>query len=238
MVPLDLYQQYSSQSLLFLLILTPFLGVSADWQYKSRPDLSPPKLNITIPPSEAVSPGYIFIAPYTLFPFHQAEPYAPLQPAPYIFTSTGELVWSGVGYFSGLSGNFQVGEYEGEDVIFGFEANWAGRPGNTHGHVKILNRHYETIKEVRSGNSHVLDSHEFKILDGKMALVQSNHPVPIDFSGYGMKPDSQWIMVATFQGLLRFIVVESLLILTQRLTSNPERCCLNGVVLITCILVV
>jgi hypothetical protein len=181
------------------------LDVSADWQFKSRPDLSPPKLNITIPTTNSVSPGHIFIAPYAPFPFQKTEPYAPLQPAPYIFSSTGDLVWSGLGYFSGLPGNFQVGGYGGQEVLFGLEGNWAGRPGNTHGHFKILDQHYKTIKEVRSGSHHVLDNHEFKILDGKTALVQSNHPLPFDFSGYGMKPDSQWVMVATIQGLSVFV---------------------------------
>lgn len=194
---------------LFFIVLGLLSGASANWQYKSRPDLSPPKFNITIPPSSAVSPGYIFVAPYTLFPVQKTEPYAPLQPAPYIFASTGDLVWSGLGYFSGLPGNFQPGKYDGQDVLFGFEGNWAGRPGNTHGHVKILNQHYDTIKEVRSGNNRILDTHEFNILDGKTALVQSNHPVPYDLSRYGMKRESQWIMVDTFQGLTFSVCLES-----------------------------
>ena len=193
------YYQDSSLALLSI-VLSLLSGVSADWQYKSRPDLSPPKLNITIPPSSLVSPGHIFVAPYTLFPSPKTELYAPLQPAPYIFTSTGELVWSGLGYFSGLPGNFQAGIYDGKDVLFGFEANWIGKPGNSHGHVKILNQHYETVKEVRSGNNRILDSHEFNLLGGKTALVQSNHPVPYDLSKYGMKRDSQWVLVDTFQG--------------------------------------
>jgi hypothetical protein len=185
-----------------LAISSLLAGVSADWQYKSRPDLSPPQLNITIFSAEAVSPGYIFVAPYSLCAFDCKEPNGPLQTAPYIFTPAGELVWSGLGYFSGLPGNFQVGKYDGQDVLFGFEAIWAGRPGKTHGHVKILDRNYETIKEVRSGSHRVLDSHECQILSGKTALVQSNHPVPFDLSEYAMKPDSQWILAATIQGRL------------------------------------
>ena len=196
----NLFQYGFYRLVSFLAVLSLARGVSADWQYKSRPDLSPPKLNITIPASESVSPGYIFIAPYSLCIFDCKEPNGPLQPVPYIFTSTGELVWSGLGYFAGLPGNFQVGKYDGQDVLFGFEAIWAGRPGNTHCHIKIVNRKYQTIKEVRSGSHYILESHEFKILDEKTALVQSNHPIPIDLSGYGLKPVSQWIVEATVQG--------------------------------------
>lgn len=43
------------------------LGAVADEQYKSRPDLSPPRLNITIPATEDVGSGYIFLCPYSGF---------------------------------------------------------------------------------------------------------------------------------------------------------------------------
>jgi hypothetical protein len=173
---------------------------AADWQYKFRPDLSPPIINITIPPSSLISPGHIFIAPYTSNPFIDGQPYVPIQPAPYIFTSTGELVWSGVGYFSGLAENFQAATYHSQEILFAYEGKWNARPGNGHGHVKILNRKYEMIKEFRSGSNCILDFHEFNVLDGKTALVQSNHPVPYDLGNFVMKPDSQWVMEDSFQG--------------------------------------
>jgi hypothetical protein len=44
------------------LILLSFVG--ADWQYRSRPDLSPPRLNVTVRAYESVEKGYIFVAPY------------------------------------------------------------------------------------------------------------------------------------------------------------------------------
>ena len=36
----------------------------ADWQFRSRSDLAPPRLNITIPATEDVELGYLFVAPF------------------------------------------------------------------------------------------------------------------------------------------------------------------------------
>jgi hypothetical protein len=183
------------------LVLAFLLNIAAaDWKYKSRPDLSPPKLNITAQAAPEVSSGYIFIAPYSWLSWDAPLAHGPLQPAPYIFTSTGELVWSGFGYFSGWAGNFQVAKYKGQDVLFAFEGSRNTQHGHSHGHAKILNKNYETIKEVRSGSHALLDLHEFQIVDGKTALVESYRPIPFELRRYGTGPKSQWIVDATFQG--------------------------------------
>ena len=177
-----------------------FSTVSADWQYKSRPDLAPPNLNITVPASRPVSPGYIFVAPYSWLSWAETPPFGPLQPAPYIFTSSGELVWSGFGYFGGWGTNFQASRWKGQDVIFGFEGSRNALHGHSHGHAKILNSSYETIKEVRGGRHQVLDLHEFHIIDEKTVVVEIYHPVPFDLHAHGAPPRSQWIVDARFQG--------------------------------------
>jgi hypothetical protein len=183
------------------LVLGFLLNIAAaDWKYKSRPDLSPPKLNITAQATPEVSAGYIFIAPYSWLSWDAPLAHGPLQPAPYIFTSTGELVWSGFGYFSGWAGNFQAAKYKGQDVLFAFEGSRNTQHGHSHGHAKILNKNYETIKEVRSGNHALLDLHEFQIVDEETALVESYRPIPFELRRYGTGPKSQWIVDATFQG--------------------------------------
>jgi len=100
---------------------------SADWRYKSRPDLSPPTLNITIPASAHVSPGYLFLAPFSGYPEVSSGPgstrHGPLQAAPYIFTDTGDLVWSGFTFFSIWATNFQVVRWKGRDVLASFEGS-------------------------------------------------------------------------------------------------------------------
>jgi hypothetical protein len=187
-----------------LLILAILFSASlADWQYKSRPDLAPPTLNITVSSASEISPGYLFIAPYSGVSWDSPLTHGPLQPGPYIFTSTGELVWSGFGYVSGFITNFQVAKWNGEDVLFAFESSRNFRHGHGHGHAKILNRNYETIREVRGGNSALLDVHEFHIVDEKTALVQSYKPIPFDLKNYGARPKSQWIVEAIFQGIVK-----------------------------------
>jgi hypothetical protein len=175
-------------------------GTSADWQYKSRPDLSPPILNITIP-AQNTSEGYIFIAPYSGRSFSYPTPHGPAQPAPYIFTDKGELVWSGFGYVNGWAANFQAAKWRGKDVLFAHEGNRNTLKGHSHGHVKILDQSYETIKELRAGNHRLSDLHEFHIVDEKTALVESYTPIPYDLSAYGGSPEAQWIINAEFQGL-------------------------------------
>jgi hypothetical protein len=81
-----------------------FHFASANWRYKSRPDLSPPTLNITIPATKDVEKGYLFVAPFSGYP--EGTHHGPQQAAPYIFTDTGDLVWSGFTYFSIWATNF------------------------------------------------------------------------------------------------------------------------------------
>jgi len=46
-------------------LLTAIVGITkADWQFRSRPDLAPPKLNITNPASHDVEKGFLIMAPF------------------------------------------------------------------------------------------------------------------------------------------------------------------------------
>jgi len=184
---------------LALLGLSSISQVKADWQFKSRPDLAPPKLNITIPATKDVEPGYLFIAPFSGYP--DGTRHGPLQAAPYIFTDTGDLVWSGFTYFSIWATNFQAAKYKGKDVLFSFEGSHNAAYGHGHGHTTFLNQHYETIKELRAGNHRLTDKHEFHIIDEKTALIQIYHPIPYDLTPYGGSPEQQWIVDARFQEL-------------------------------------
>ncbi|OBT85039.1 hypothetical protein VE02_07158 [Pseudogymnoascus sp. 03VT05] len=159
-------------------------STTTNWQFKSRPDLTPPKLNITIPATADVESGYIFIAPFAGFP--EGTRHGPLQAAPYIFTDTCDLVWSGFTYFSIWATNFQAGRYKGKDVLFSFEGSHNAAYG--HGHL-------------RAGNHRLTDKHEFIITNEKTALIHIYHPVPYDLSPYGGSPEQQWIVDARFQEL-------------------------------------
>ena len=92
----------------FVALAMLFRLTAADWQYKSRPDLAPPRLNITIPANTTnkdgvgVEKGYLFMAPFAGYPDTPTEQHGPRQAAPYIYRDDGDLVWSGYGYYKHL----------------------------------------------------------------------------------------------------------------------------------------
>ncbi|CRG88308.1 hypothetical protein PISL3812_05337 [Talaromyces islandicus] len=173
--------------------------VAADWQFRSRPDLAPPRLNITIPAAPGVETGYLFIAPFSSFP--DSNSHGPRQAAPYIFRDDGDLVWSGYGYYSIWSTNFQKSRWNGQDVIISFEGDHNPGYGHGHGHATFLDQQYETIRELRAGNHKLMDKHEFQVVDEKTALIQVYQPVARDLRKWGGNKQQQWIVDAIFQEL-------------------------------------
>ncbi|KAI1073796.1 ASST-domain-containing protein [Whalleya microplaca] len=173
----------------------------ADWQFKSRSDLAPPRLNITIPAPTDVEKGYIFVAPFAGFPDTPTEQHGPRQAAPYIFRDDGDLVWSGYGYYSIWATNFQAGRWKGEDILFSFEGDHNPGYGHGHGHITFLDNHYETIRELRAGNRKLIDKHEFHIVNEETGLIQIYQPVPRDLTAWGASAEQQWIVNAIIQEL-------------------------------------
>ncbi|KAJ3467197.1 hypothetical protein MRS44_004761 [Fusarium solani] len=149
----------------------------ADWQFRSRPDLAPPRLNITIPATDKVEQG------------------------PYIFRDNGDLVWSGYGLYSIWATNFQAGRWKGKDILFSFEGDHNAGYGHGHGHITIVDQHYETIRELRAGNHKLVDKHEFHIVNEETGLIQIYQPVPRDLQKWGASPEQQWIVNAIIQEL-------------------------------------
>ncbi|KAJ4254311.1 hypothetical protein NW762_009902 [Fusarium torreyae] len=175
--------------------------VAADWQFRSRPDLAPPRLNVTVPATDQVEPGYIFISPFAGYPDTPTEQHGPRQAGPYIFRDNGDLVWSGYGIYSIWATNFQAGRWKGKDILFSFEGDHNAGYGHGHGHITILDQHYETIRELRAGNHKLVDKHEFHIINEKTGLIQIYQPVPRDLRKWGAKPEQQWIVNAIIQEL-------------------------------------
>ncbi|OMP88710.1 hypothetical protein BK809_0005431 [Diplodia seriata] len=178
-----------------------FSFASADWQFRSRPDLAPPRLNITIPAAPTVEKGYLFVAPFAGLPDTPTEQHGPRQAGPYIFRDDGELVWSGYGIYSIWATNFQAARWKGEDILFSFEGDHNPGYGHGHGHTTILNKHYETIRELRAGNHKLTDKHEFHIIGEKTGLIQIYQPVPRDLTPWGGSEEQQWIVNAIIQEL-------------------------------------
>ncbi|KAJ4298030.1 hypothetical protein N0V90_005929 [Kalmusia sp. IMI 367209] len=175
--------------------------VAADWQYKSRPDLAPPRLNITIPAADNVEKGYLFVAPFAGFPDTATEQHGPRQAGPYIFRDDGDLIWSGYGIYSIWATNFQAAKWKGRDVLFSFEGDHNAGYGHGHGHTTILDQHYETTRELRAGNHKLTDKHEFHVVSDNTAVIQIYQPTPQNLTAYGASEEQQWIVNAIFQEL-------------------------------------
>ncbi|KAI1087132.1 ASST-domain-containing protein [Rostrohypoxylon terebratum] len=176
-------------------------SIVADWQFKSRSDLAPPKLNITIPATKDVEKGYLFVAPFAGFPDTPTEQHGPRQAGPYIFRDNGDLVWSGYGIYSIWSTNFQAGRWRGKDILFSFEGDHNPGYGHGHGHITIMDNHYETIRELRAGNHKLVDKHEFHIINEETGLIQIYQPVARDLTAWGGSAEQQWIVNSIFQEL-------------------------------------
>ncbi|OTB10073.1 hypothetical protein K445DRAFT_323380 [Daldinia sp. EC12] len=173
----------------------------ADWQFKSRSDLAPPRLNITIPATSDVEKGYLFVAPFAGFPDTPTEQHGPRQAGPYIFRDNGDLVWSGYGIYSIWSTNFQAGRWRGKDILFSFEGDHNPGYGHGHGHITIMDNHYETIRELRAGNHKLVDKHEFHIINEETGLIQIYQPVARDLTAWGGSTEQQWIVNSIIQEL-------------------------------------
>ncbi|KAJ5740627.1 hypothetical protein N7493_000499 [Penicillium malachiteum] len=170
----------------------------ADCQYLSRPDLSPPKLNITVPALSGTESGLIFVAPKKAADLYED---VALQAAPYIYRDDGELVWSGVGYYAGYVINFGIMEFNGDPALRAFQGSMDGYRLRMNGHHAILNNTYQTVGIVRPV-SHLLSSgHEFNVVGGKSVLIEVSTPVPTDLSMYGGDEEQKWVVSSGFQEL-------------------------------------
>lgn len=175
--------------------------VQADWQFRSRPDLSPPRLNITIPATKEISPGYLFVTPYPGFGGGEL----PEQPAGYIFRDNGDLIWSSVGYYAGWVANLQAVTYKGQPVLQAFQGLVDPKRGHGYGSPLLLDQEYRPVAQVQSLTGRLLDVHEFTIVDEETVLVEVYQPTPFNLTDYGGKEEQQWIV----DGIIQEIDVES-----------------------------
>lgn len=166
---------------------------NANLAFKSRPDLAPPILNITIPPTDGVADGLIFYTPESMYEDNTGH--GPAQSGPYIFTDRGELVWSGFGYVGPRSENFQVHSYQGQQVLGIFEGSHNSPMGHGHGHTAIFDNRYRLIKQIQGGGHKLADQHEFLFYDDDSAVFTVFDPEIRDLTPYGAtSKDQQWIL--------------------------------------------
>ncbi|OGM47923.1 hypothetical protein ABOM_002692 [Aspergillus bombycis] len=163
---------------------------SADGQYRSRPDLTVPKLNITVPAPDANGTEYVFVAPYA----NTIQ-----QPGAYIYRKDGDLVWSGIGYYAGFVGNFHPTTYNGKTVLQAFQGSMDQNHGEGVGQHVLLDQSYEHVKSTKTGNHHIPSIHEFTVVNGETALVEIYLPTIANLTEYGGNSSQQWLGNGLFQ---------------------------------------
>lgn len=159
-----------------------------------RPDLHAPIIDFSILRPELVTPGYIFLAPYRN-----------LDPGPYIYDNSGQLVWSGAGSSGPKTAHTpRVCQYKGEDHLCYFQGEQ--HQGFARGHGVIMDKNYRIVKTIESsGAGASSDMHEFKMTpytDGTTVLMTVYQPRQYDLTTnprFNVQNGMGWIVEGVFQ---------------------------------------
>ena len=174
--------------------VSPLTGVSyvppdGVWAFRSRPDLSPPAVEVTKRSHDTAS-GYVFVAP---------EEGDAGQGGSLIIDNNGQVVW-----FRPLRRpilptsrvmNFEVQIYRGRPVL-----TW----GETPGEYAIFDDSYQEIARFTAANDYNGDHHEFLISPQDTALITIFNAVPQDLTSVGGSKDS-----VAMQGVIQELDIET-----------------------------
>jgi hypothetical protein len=148
------------------------------WAFRSRPDLSPPAVEVTTQAHDT-APGYIFVAP---------EEGDARQGGSMIVDDRGEVVW-----FRPLQGRYgrahdlKVQSYRGKSVL-----TWMDGVNE----YVIFDHSYREIARLSAGNGYYGDHHEFLISPQDTALILIYNAVPWDLSSIGgLKNGRVWQVI-------------------------------------------
>jgi hypothetical protein len=160
--------------------------VGGAWAFRSRPDLSPPAVEVATRAHDT-APGYIFVAP---------EEGGAGQGGSMIFNDRGQVVWfRPFRAMQGRAMNLEVQTYRGRDVL-----TW----GETPGEYVIFDGSYREIGRLRAGNGYGGDHHEFVISPQDTALITIYNAVPCDLTPVGGPKDG-----IAWQGIVQELDIET-----------------------------
>jgi len=161
------------------------------WTFRSRPDLSPPAVEVSKNGHEELAPGYVFVAP---------EEGDGGRGGSLIVDNEGQVVW-----FRPLLSpdsramNFEVQTYQGKPVL-----TWGEFWGESPGEYVIFDGSYREIFRFAAANGYRGDHHEFLISPQDTALITIYNAVPQDLSSVGGKKDG-----VAVQGIVQELDIES-----------------------------
>ena len=138
--------------------------------FRSRPELSPPAIEITAQAHDDTAPGYIFVAPKK----------GAGQDGPMIVDAQGQLVWFSKNRYAT---DFRAQTYQGEPILTWWEGKVVA--GHGVGEYVIFDGSYREINRIRAGNGHKGDLHEFFITPENTALLTAYVPTQTNLSPIG-----------------------------------------------------
>jgi outer membrane protein assembly factor BamB len=169
--------------------LTSALGcklTQSAWAFRSRPDLSPPAVDVSMQPHDTAA-GYIFITP---------GQGGAGQGGSLILNDSGQVVWfRPVQGTQGRAMNLKVQTYRGRPVL-----TWGEVPSD----YVIFDDSYREIKRFRAGNGRDGDHHEFLISPQDTALITIYNPTPWDLSSVGGLKDG-----VAWQGIVQELDIDT-----------------------------
>jgi Arylsulfotransferase (ASST) len=145
----------------------------------------PTRVNALQPPpvivrsrSDAVAPGYLFVAPKSFG-----------ASALGILDGRGRFVWVDAIPNGEQATDFRVQSYRGQPVLTWWQGKGFG--GLTSGADYIMDSSYRVIATLHPDSGLDLDGHEFRLTPEGTALTLSYHVVPYDLSSVGGPRDAQ-----------------------------------------------
>jgi hypothetical protein len=157
------------------------------WAFRSRPDLSPPALEVA-KKAYKTAPGYIFVAP----PGEGRT----RQGGSLMIDDRGQVVWFRP--FRNTADrvmDFKVQSYRGKPVL-----TWVETPGQ----YVIFDHSYREIARFGAANGYRGDHHEFLISPQDTALITIFNDVPADLSLFGGREDG-----VALQGLVQELDIQT-----------------------------
>ncbi|KKY36645.1 hypothetical protein UCDDA912_g03317 [Diaporthe ampelina] len=147
----------------------------------------PPRLNILTADPERATPGYIFVSPS----FN--SPYRP-DSGPYIFDTSGNLIWSGIIAAGGAGSAGVHGLYVCQYRNTPHLCFWRGQQRGTHGGGMgvIMDSSYNIVRTVTASNQAAVDFHEFLLTADNTAVVTTYPPKYID---------ALWVLDSCFEDI-------------------------------------
>ena len=162
-------------------------GAGHKWSFRSRPDLSPPVVEVTTQAHDT-APGYIFVGP---------KKGGTGEGGPMIVDNHGQPVWFHPMRVADLHAmDFKVQNYRGRPVI-----TWVTWD---EGEYVILDDSYREIARVRAGNGYLGDHHEFLITPQDTALITIYSGERRDLSPFGGPKDGR-----VAQGIVQELDIET-----------------------------